>query len=62
MINLNEQLNYFVGIDWGTENHRIVLLNREGKVIEQYSAQHSGKGLENLVDRLRKTGRCPRRK
>jgi len=59
MINLNEQLNYFVGIDWGTENHRIVLLNREGKVIEQYSAQHSGKGLQNLVDRLRKTCGCP---
>jgi activator of 2-hydroxyglutaryl-CoA dehydratase len=48
---LNEQLQYFVGLDWGSENHRIVLLNHEGRVIEQYDAAHSGRGLEALVDR-----------
>jgi transposase len=55
---LNEQLKYFVGLDWGSENHRIVLLNHEGRVIEQYDAAHSGRGLETLVDRLRKACLC----
>jgi hypothetical protein len=30
---LNEQLKYFVGLDWGSENHRIMLLNQEGRVL-----------------------------
>lgn len=56
--NLNEELQYFVGIDWGTENHRIVLVNQEGRVLEQYDAGHSGKDLAILVDRLRSSCRC----
>jgi transposase len=55
--NLDKQLKYFVGIDWGSQNHRVVVLNHDGRAIERYDAAHSGKGLENLVDRLRKT--CP---
>jgi hypothetical protein len=55
--NLDKQLKYFVGIDWGSQNHRVVVLNHDGRTIERYDAAHSGKGLENLVDRLRKT--CP---
>jgi len=55
---MNEQLIYFVGIDWGAENHRIVLLNQEGRRIEQYDAAHSGAGLADMVDHLRKCCRC----
>ena len=55
MIYLDKQLKYFVGIDWGSQNHRVVVLDHEGRMIERYDAAHSGKGLENLVDRLRKT-------
>ena len=58
-ISLNEQLHYFVGIDWGSENHRVVLLDSEGLRIEQYDATHSGKGLADLMDRLRSTCQCP---
>jgi transposase len=60
-IYLNEQLQYFVGLDWGTESHRVVLLNFEGRVIEQYDAGHSGKDLAILIDRLRSTCQCPPR-
>jgi predicted NBD/HSP70 family sugar kinase len=51
-------LQYFVGLDWGSENHRIVALDHDGRAIERYDAPHSGKGLETLVDRLRKTCSC----
>ena len=57
MHNLDKQLKYFVGIDWGSQNHRVVVLNHEKRVIERYDAAHSGKGLENLVDLIRK--KCP---
>jgi hypothetical protein len=42
-------------------NHRIVLLNQKGRVIEQYDATHSGDGLATLVNRLIKTCGCPRK-
>jgi hypothetical protein len=53
---LDQEYKYFVGIDWGTQNHRIVLLDGEG-AIEQYDA-HTGQGLRCLVDRLMCTTAC----
>ncbi len=55
---MNQNLVYYVGIDWGAENHRVVLLNQEGRRIEQYDATHSGTGLAELVDHLRNSCRC----
>ena len=46
---MNEHFEYFVGVDWGSENHRIVVLNHEGRVTEHYDAAHSGRGLEARV-------------
>ena len=56
---MNEMFEYFVGIDWASASHRIVLLNHEGRVIEQYDATHSGDGLTALVNRIVKTCGCP---
>jgi transposase len=56
---LDQEYKYFVGIDWGTQNHRIVLLDGEGRAIEQYDAAHTGEGLRCLVDRLMCTTACP---
>jgi len=54
-VNLDQPYRYFVGIDWGTQTHRVVLLNLDGRLIEQYDAVHSGEGLRMLVERLRRT-------
>jgi transposase len=48
-----ESLEYFVGIDWGTQTHRIAMMDRNGRVIEQFDAEHSGEGLVVLVNRLK---------
>jgi 2-keto-3-deoxy-galactonokinase len=48
-----------VGIDWGTQTHRIVLLDGEGRAIEQYDAAHTGDGLRSLVDRIVRVTACP---
>ena len=55
---LDQEYRFFVGIDWGTQIHRIVLLDCEGRAIEQYDAAHTGDGLENLVDRLLRSTTC----
>ena len=51
-------MEYFVGIDWGTQTHRIAVMNRQGRVIEQFDAEHSGEGLVVLVNRLKQRTAC----
>lgn len=51
---------FFVGIDWGSQQHRVCLLNREGSVIEERSIEHSGKGVVELLEWLQsKTSAAP---
>ena len=40
---------YFVGIDWGTENHQVCVLDGAGTRKGERSFRHSGKGLLELV-------------
>jgi transposase len=51
---------FFVGIDWGTEKHSVCVLDREGNKVAECQAQHSGTGLQQLIDWLRQqTGMVP---
>jgi transposase len=51
--NLQNDFSWFVGIDWGSQKHRICLLDRNGKLLHQRWVEHSGSGLAELVDWLR---------
>ena len=51
-------MEYFVGVDWGTQIHRIAVMDRNGRVIEQFDAEHSGEGLVLLVDKLKQRTGC----
>ena len=55
---MDQEYRFFVGIDWGTQTHRIVLLDGEGRAIEQYDAAHTGDGLQDLVNRLVRSTAC----
>jgi transposase len=44
---------FFVGIDWGSQRHRVCLINREERVIEERWIEHSASSLADLVDGLR---------
>jgi transposase len=55
---LDQRFGYFVGIDWGTQTHCVVLLDREGRAIEQYNVAHSGDGLITLVEKLQHRTAC----
>jgi transposase len=49
---LQNYFQFFLGIDWGSELHRVCLLNREGTVVDQRGIEHSGTGLVDLLDWL----------
>ena len=43
----------FAGIDWGSERHRVCLLDSQGALAGERWIEHSGQGLEKLVEWLR---------
>ena len=51
-------MKYFVGIDWGTQTHRIAMMDKQGRVIEQFDAEHSGEGLVILVNKIKQRTAC----
>jgi transposase len=55
---MEQPFQYFVGIDWGTQTHRVAVLDGTGRPIEQYNADHSGEGLVTLVNKLKQRTAC----
>ncbi len=55
-----QQFELFVGIDWGSEQHRICVVNPKGDIVDQRWIEHSGQSLAELVTWLRsKTSEVP---
>jgi len=50
---LHTDFQYFAGIDWGTERHRVCLMNAAGSTLAERWVEHSGSSLAELVDWLR---------
>jgi transposase len=55
---VEHSFQYFVGVDWGTQTHRVAVLDGSGRLIEQYNADHSGEGLVTLVNKLEQRTAC----
>ena len=51
---MQSDFQYFVGIDWGSEKHRVCLMDRAGRIIEERWVEHSGNSLAELADWLRR--------
>lgn len=49
---MTEEIRWFVGIDWATEQHRACLLDAEGKRVAEHDVRHDGSGLQELRDWL----------
>ena len=49
-----ENLSWFVGIDWATEAHEVCVVDNAGKKVAAKSFPHSGEGLAALCDWLLK--------
>ncbi len=55
---MEQSFQYFVGIDWGTQTHRVAVLDGTGRPVEQYNVDHSGEGLVTLVKKLKQRTAC----
>jgi len=45
-----EDIQWFVGIDWATQSHRVCLLDVEGRHVNERDFAHGGAGLTELRD------------
>lgn len=44
------------GIDWANDDHAVCVVDAAGKVVQRFTAGHTGNGLADLVRRLRRAG------
>ncbi len=49
---MNDQIRWFVGLDWAAEEHRVCLFNVEGKCVAERNITHGGAGLAELCSWL----------
>lgn len=57
---MDDQIHWFVGIDWGSEQHRVCLLDAAGKCVAERDFPHGGAELlEMCTWLLEKTGAQP---
>ena len=55
-----DDVQWFVGIDWATQSHRVCLLDVEGRHVNERDFAHGGAGLTELRDwLLEKTTAAP---
>jgi transposase len=47
-------MRYFVGLDWASREHAVCVLDEHGRVLEQFTVEHTAGGMSELSKRLRK--------
>lgn len=50
---MSDSYRLFVGIDWATQKHAVCVVGADGKRVKEVEIEHSGAGLEKLVELLR---------
>jgi len=50
---LDSAFQFFAGIDWGSEKHRVCLISRDGQIVAERWIEHSGDSLAELAAWLR---------
>lgn len=42
----------FVGVDWGSVNHRVIVLDQAGKQLHDWNVEHAGDAITSFIERL----------
>jgi transposase len=50
---LDSAFRFFAGIDWGSDKHRVCLMNRDGQIVGERWIEHNGDSLAELAVWLR---------
>jgi transposase len=45
-------MQYFVGLDWASREHAVCVINEQGRVLDQFTVEHSAAGMSELSARL----------
>jgi transposase len=56
---MSDQVRWFAGIDWATVEHRVCLLDADGKFVAERDATHGGAGLAELCGFLLQASGAP---
>lgn len=55
-----EQADWFVGVDWASQTHHLVLIDARGRKVAERGFQHGGEGMADMVAWIGKhTGSAP---
>ena len=49
---LELKLEWFAGVDWGSQQHQVCVLDADGKVLGERVFEHGGAGLLKMADWL----------
>src|SRR5207253_2887795 len=59
-LNMAEEVEWFVGIDWASQSHQVCLVDARGECLGERAVAHGGLGIEELCDWLiARTGATP---
>jgi transposase len=47
---------FFTGIDWAAETHAVCVMNAAGKIVAEFTIEHSADGIATLIRRLARHG------
>ncbi len=53
---MTEGFDFYVGVDWGSEQHHVCIVDRADEIIAEFQVAHSGRGLGAFTDRLARLG------
>src|SRR6266404_2299831 len=60
VLNMAEEVEWFVGIDWASQSHQVCLVDAHGECLGGRAVAHGGAGIEELCDWLiARTGATP---
>jgi len=46
---MTDQRTWYAGVDWGSQNHQVVLTDHDGRKIGEKAFKHSGEGLRDMA-------------
>lgn len=49
-------MGFFVGVDWGSVEHAVCVVDERGKVVASWAVPHDAEGLSTMLGRLEKRG------
>ncbi|HKQ87385.1 MAG TPA: IS110 family transposase [Candidatus Acidoferrales bacterium] len=51
-----EQSTHYAGLDWASDHHDVVAVDRQGQIVRQFRIAHTAEGWQELAARLRELG------